>query len=383
MRKITGRWLDRPATQTICDALQRDGATVLFVGGCVRNSLLSVPVGDIDIATDAKPETVMSLARAAGIKAVPTGIEHGTVTLVREGIAHEVTTFRRDVDTDGRHAVVAFSKKVEEDAARRDFTMNALYARPDGTVIDPIGGMPDLIAGRVRFIGSADERIREDYLRSLRYFRFHAWYGNQSAGMDSESLSSIGANLDGIDKVSRERVGHEMIKLLAAPDPTLAIAGMQATGLLAHVLPGASPRALQPLVHLEAELGIQTDPLRRLAALGGTDLGDALRLSRTQIAQVESLRDFAASATGAGELGYRLNSDMARDVLLLRCALLEKPWNHGALREVDKGASAEFPVSGRDLMPGLKDKALGARLAELETKWIESGFSLTREELLS
>ena len=167
MTVIDADWLTNEHTQRVCRVLTDAGAQALIVGGCVRNALLNQPVSDIDIATDALPEQVMKLAGEAGIKAVPTGIDHGTVTLVSGGIPFEITTFRRDVETDGRRAVVAYSDTVEEDAARRDFTMNALYVRPDGTVLDPIGGLPDLRARRVRFIGSAEDRIREDYLRIL------------------------------------------------------------------------------------------------------------------------------------------------------------------------------------------------------------------------
>lgn len=219
MTRITEDWLTNPATQAVCAALEAGGAQALFVGGCVRNALMGVPVSDIDISTDAVPERVIVLAEAAGIKAVPTGIDHGTVTLIKDGIPHEVTTFRKDVETDGRRAVVAYSTCIEEDAARRDFTMNALYARSDGTVLDPLGGLPDLRARRVRFIGDAGDRIREDYLRSLRYFRFHALYGCDELGFDPEALAAIAGNLDGLATLSRERVGAELLKLLSAPDP--------------------------------------------------------------------------------------------------------------------------------------------------------------------
>jgi len=224
MKRITADWITNPATRAVCAALAVDGGQVLFVGGCVRNSLLGLAVADIDIATDLEPELVMKLARDAGIKAIPTGLDHGTVTLVKDGLAHEVTTFRKDIATDGRRAVVAFSTNIEEDAARRDFTMNALYARSDGTVIDPLGGMTDLVARRVRFIGQASDRIQEDYLRSLRYFRFHAWYGDAEAGFDPDALTAIAANLDGLAQLSRERVGSEMLKLLTAPDPAPSVA---------------------------------------------------------------------------------------------------------------------------------------------------------------
>ncbi|MDP1577484.1 MAG: CCA tRNA nucleotidyltransferase, partial [Cypionkella sp.] len=167
--KISDDWIGHPGTQALCKVLAQAGCQALFVGGCVRNSLLGVPVADIDIATNARPEIVSNLAETAGFRVVPTGIEHGTVTVIAQGLAHEVTTFRRDVETDGRRAVVAFSSDVVEDAARRDFTMNALYARADGSVLDPLGGLPDLIARRVRFVGEPQARIREDYLRILRF----------------------------------------------------------------------------------------------------------------------------------------------------------------------------------------------------------------------
>ncbi len=382
MTRITDEWLTNPATQAVCAALEAGGAQALFVGGCVRNALLGVPVSDIDIATDARPERVLQLAAAAGIKAVPTGLDHGTVTLVSGGIPHEVTTFRRDVETDGRRAVVAFAERVEEDAARRDFTVNALYARPDGTVLDPLGGLADLRARKVRFIGDAAARIHEDYLRSLRYFRFHAWYGDPEMGFDPEALAAIAGNLEGLSRLSRERVGAEMLKLLAAPDPAPSVAAMRQTGVLARLLPGADDRALAPLVHLEQAAGVAPDPIRRLAALGGEDVADRLRLSRAQARQLDQLRHAAAGTAGAGELGYRLGVEAARDALLLRAAISGQPWDAGALESAAKGARASFPIRAGDLMPRLQGPALGARLKQLEAEWIASGFRLGREELL-
>ncbi len=172
--KVGGTWLDHPGTQALCAALEAAGHRALFVGGCVRNAILGEPVGDVDLTTDATPEAVTRIAEAAGFRTVPTGLDHGTVTVIAGGLAHEVTTFRRDVETDGRRAVVAFSARIDEDAARRDLTMNALYADRMGTVIDPLGGLADTLARRVRFVGDPETRIREDYLRILRFFRFHA-----------------------------------------------------------------------------------------------------------------------------------------------------------------------------------------------------------------
>ena len=205
--KVQGSWIENAATQVVCDALTLQGFQALFVGGCVRNALLGVDVSDIDIATDAAPEDVVECARLAGLKSIPTGIDHGTITVVSAGIPHELTTFRSDTETDGRHAKVRFSKSILEDAVRRDFTMNAIYADPAGFVVDPLNGIPDLNARHVRFIGDAEARIREDYLRSLRFFRFTAWYGDPALGIDPDGLAAVAANLDGLEGLSRERVG--------------------------------------------------------------------------------------------------------------------------------------------------------------------------------
>lgn len=383
MTRITGTWLNAPATQSVCAAIKARGAQALFVGGCVRNALLGVPVSDIDIATDATPEQVVELAQQAGIKAVPTGIDHGTVTLVADRLAHEVTTFRRDVATDGRRAVVAFSDDVAEDAARRDFTMNALYARPDGTVIDPLGGLDDLRARRVRFIGEARDRIREDYLRSLRYFRFHAWYGDPDQGFDADALSAIAQNLDGLARLSAERVGAEMLKLLAAPDPAPSLGAMRSTGVLGQLLPGADDRALAPLVHLETQAGIAPDSLRRLAALGPVDADGALRLSRAARKWLDQMQEAASSLMEADELGYRLGEAGACDALLLRTAWSEQPWQPDWQGAAARGAGAVFPLTAKDLMPRFTGPALGARLAALTQEWIDSGFALDRKELLA
>ncbi len=378
--KVMGDWLTRAETQAVCAMLSVAGQQVLLVGGCVRNALLGEPVADIDIATDAVPDRVLALCAATGFRAVPTGIEHGTVTVIVGGVPHEVTTFRRDVETDGRHAVVAFATDVAEDAGRRDFTMNALYARPDGTVIDPMGGLPDLLARRVRFVGEARARITEDYLRILRFFRFHAWYGDPAGGLDAEGLAACAGLLDGLDGLARERVGAEMRRLLSAPDPAPSVGAMALAGILARVLPGADPVALAPLVHLEH--GLPPDWLRRLAVLGGEAPADALRLSRDEARQLDLLRGGIGSVAAVAELAHRLGAVRARDVVMLRAASLGSPMPDGWQQAIDRGATARFPVRAADLMPGLTGRELGARLAELEARWIASGFSLTRADLL-
>jgi poly(A) polymerase len=377
--KITADWITHPGTQALCAVLAAAGFQALFVGGCVRNALLGVPVADVDIATDATPDRVAALCTAAGLRVVPTGLEHGTLTVIAQGIAHEVTSFRRDIATDGRRATVAFATDIAEDAARRDFTLNALYARADGTVIDPLGGLPDLLARRILFVGAAQDRIREDYLRILRFFRFHAQYGDPAQGLCPEALAAIATNLDGLDRVSRERIGQEMRKLLSAPDPAPALAAMQQTGVLAHVLPGADARALGPLVHLDAALS--PDWLRRLAVLGGDDPTDALRLSRPEARDWQALRAHLSDPPALA--AYRLGTDRGRDCALILAALTGQPAPADLDTQLARGANATFPVKPADLMPALTGAALGERLRHLETRWIDSGFSLSRGDLLA
>ena len=380
MKRIDADWLKAAGTRAVFSLLTDAGHKAFAVGGCVRNTLLDAPVKDIDLSTDALPETVMALAKDAGLKVVPTGIEHGTVTVIAGDIPHEITTFRRDVDTDGRRAVVAFSTDMNDDALRRDFTMNALYVDASGALVDPLGGLPDLEARRVRFIENAELRIREDYLRSLRFFRFHAWYGDPKQGFDPEALDAIARNVDGIKSLSGERLGSEMKRLLEAPDPVAAVAGMRSTGVLHAVLEGGDDRALGPLVHFEETLSIAPNAIRRLAALGGENVAEALRLSRQE---ADRLRIIRAGTPGAGKAsGYLLGADAALDVHLIEAASLAIPFEKSVLAQIAEGAELTFPIKATDLMPGLEGPALGAALKSLEAQWIASDFSLSKAALL-
>ncbi len=376
--RLTAPWLRAEAPAAVCRVLAAGGHRALFVGGCVRNALLDRPVSDIDIATDATPDEVAALGRAAGLKVVPTGIAHGTVTLVVRGAPVEVTTFRRDVETDGRHAVVAYTRDVAEDAARRDFTMNALYARPDGEVIDPLGGLPDLRAGRVRFVGDPSARITEDYLRILRFFRFQAWYGDPSGGIDAEGLAACAAHQDGLGHLSRERVGAEMRKLLAAPDPAPAVCAMAASGILGRVLPGAEARALAPLVQVEAAR--EASWLRRLAALGARDgWGPALRLSRAEVRALGAVQGALEGGLPPAASAYRFGAGAAEDAALIRAAALAAALAPDLEAEISRGAAAVFPLRAADF--DLEGAALGARLRALEALWVSSDLRLPAAEL--
>lgn len=382
MTRLSAPWMDDARTRSVMQLLTGAGFQAWFVGGCVRDALLGKPVFDIDITTDALPEQVVKLAQSAGFKSVPTGIEHGTVTVVIEGLPHEITTFRHDVETDGRRATVAYSTEIAEDAERRDLTINAIYADQDGQINDPVGhGIDDLRAGRVRFIGDAEQRIKEDYLRILRFFRFYAHYGDQTQGIDPDGLAAISSNLAGLETLSAERVGSEFRKLLAAPNPAPALASMAACGALAAILPGAEVTSIAPLVHLEE--GLAPNPIRRLAALGGDGVPHRLRLSRAEAKSLTHLREQIGEPTGPAELAYRFGTDVAKDVLLLRSAMLDQPLSPDLETDLAAGAQSRFPISATDLMPDYTGAALGEALRELETAWITSGFSLDRAALLS
>ncbi len=382
MTAIAAPWLAAPAAQAVCAVLEAKDFTALFVGGCVRNSLLGLPVADQDLATDAHPETVRQLMEGAGFKVIPTGIDHGTVTVIVHGTPFEITTFRRDVETDGRHAVVHFASDVAEDARRRDFTMNAIYCDRRGLIVDPLEGLPDLHARRLRFVGDARARVREDYLRILRFFRFYAWYADPDQGMDAEALDACATYQEGLSGISAERIGGEMRKLLAASDPGQAVAVMERTHVLQRILPGADARALPVLVHLEQALARPPDPILRLGALGGEDVANRLRLSRREAKRLGAIVTAARSGMGAAEAGYRLGETDGMAATLLLAALSGATLRADALEDVNRGAAARFPVKAQDLMKTHAGREIGEALAAMETRWIASGFGLTRDQLL-
>ncbi|MDO5611710.1 MAG: CCA tRNA nucleotidyltransferase [Paracoccus sp. (in: a-proteobacteria)] len=373
MTRVNAAFLHDPALIAVLDAIEGGGHRALLVGGCVRNALIGAAVSDVDIATPAPPARVMELAKAAGLRPVPTGIDHGTVTVVSGGTGFEVTTFRRDVETDGRRAVVAFSDRIEDDAARRDFTMNALYAARDGRVIDPVGGLPDLAARRLRFVGDARARIAEDYLRILRLFRFLAWYGRD---VDRDAIVACTELSAGLEKISAERIGAELRKLLAAPDPCPAVALMAQTGVLPHVLPGADPQALPALIALEQASRTAPDWPRRLALLTADTAH--LRLSRPEAKAQDSLTK--ARNWPLEETAYRLGPAMATDAALIAAAR-GTPLPHDWRTIID--SAAPLPISAADLLPDLTGPALGRALSAAETAWIASGFTLPRADLIA
>nr|WP_281981145.1 CCA tRNA nucleotidyltransferase [Thalassorhabdomicrobium marinisediminis] len=382
-------WLVDPDLQALMAAFEAAGQQIHAVGGCVRDTALDRPVQDVDLSTDALPEVTERIAGGLGQgwKAVPTGIDHGTLTAVSpKGRPFEITTFRTDVETDGRHATVAFSKQLSDDAMRRDFTVNAFYVDRTGRVQDPVGGSADLKARRIRFIGTPEARIEEDYLRILRFFRFTASHGAPGAGPDVEGLAACAALAEGLEWISRERIGAEMTRLLAVADPAPVVGTMEQSGVLWRILPGAGVRTLSVLVHLEGMVQAQVpvaDLATRLASLSCDEVAERLRLSKALARKIERVTDAAGSTMPARELGYRYGATDALHCLLLRWATLTAPVDQDAIDDATRGAGQSFPVAAADLMPQYQGRALGERLQRLEQLWIDSRFTLTKAELVS
>ena len=378
--KVGGVWLTDPRCQRVFSLLSDKGFQAFVVGGAVRDAALGMVVGDVDFATDARPERVMELANSAGIGAVPTGIDHGTVTLVVDGAGFEVTTYRRDVQTDGRRAVVAFADDMETDARRRDFTMNALYADAEGRVSDPIGGWQDAMARHVRFIDDAETRIREDALRILRFFRFAAWFGAPEGGIDADGLAACATLGELVDDLSAERVGHEMRKLLSAPDPAPALAAMGACGVLARVAPGAQVAMVAPLVAVEGRRA--PDWMRRLVVMGVTDEVIDWRLSKAEAKELARLRAALDADESVAASAYRHGVRAAENAALIRAASLGHAADNLA-DELSRGAAQSFPVRSSDILDRFgQGPRLGRALTAMKEDWIASDFSLSKQELI-
>lgn len=399
-RKLSNAaWLTSEPLMSLLGVLDCDGEEARVVGGAVRNALLGMTADEIDVATTAVPEEVMRRVQAAGFKPVPTGIEHGTVTVVVDKIPFEVTTLRQDVETYGRHAKVAFGRDWRADAERRDFTVNAFSARGDGTVYDYVGGLEDLAARRVRFIGNPKQRIEEDYLRILRFFRFHAAYGT-SDHPDREGVAACIAGRDGLDQLSRERLRMEVMKLVVAPHATPTLIAMTDAGLTLRVLGGVSYLAsFEMMAKVEAAIGASADPVQRLGALAVWVAEDAERLwQRLRLANAEHER-LATMAEGWRRMSPRL-SEQTQRALLYRLGPLQFT-DHALLAWARSSAGAHdeawrklatlpqrwtapaFPLRAADFMTrGVEQgPALGAAVAKAEEAWIAADFPADADAL--
>lgn len=392
-------WMTAPATRAVMEALSPgDSDRARFVGGCVRNAIQGRPVDDVDIATRLTPPQAQAALEQAGVKVIPTGIEHGTVTAVAEGQPFEVTTLRRDVETFGRRAVVAFSTDWAEDAGRRDFRLNAIYARRDGRLFDPFDGVADARAGRVVFIGEAEDRIAEDYLRILRFYRFNAWYAD---GLDPAGQAACAKLAHTLSELAAERVWKELKKLLLAPDPGPAARAMQEGHVWAVLWSGSLDFNLfLSIINSDRGRARAPDPLLRIAALAGRDadvvrsLCERMKMSNAERARLEAMTGPLPAGVDRLTVGldprarrralYHLGAEAFCDRMRLEEAA------HGGDAGEDLAEAAHWvrpvrPVGGRDLVQAgvPKGPALGEKLAALEAAWVDSDFALDRAALLA
>ena len=395
---VDAAWLMSGRLPQLLTLLDRDGEEARVVGGAVRNSLLGVPVLEVDVATTAVPDEIVKRVSAAGFKVVPTGIEHGTVTVVIDKHPFEVTTLRKDVETYGRHAKVEFGRDWKADAERRDFTINAMSAARDGTIYDYAGGLEDLKDRRVRFIGDPARRIEEDYLRILRFFRFHAAFG--AGHPDAAGLAACIAARKGLDQLSRERVRMELLKLLLAPHATATLAVMSHAGLLLLALGGVPYLAgFENMAKVEASIGATPDAVRRLGALAVVIAEDAerlwqkLRLTNSEHERLASMAEgWRRISPALGEkplraLLYKLDPQQFTDHALLGWARSQATSNDPKWRSLatlpQRWTAPEFPLKAADFMKrGIaQGPALGAALAAAERAWIDAGFPDDRKVL--
>lgn len=397
--RLDAAWLHEGEVAQLLTVLDCDGEEARVVGGAVRNALLGEPLGDIDIATTALPPEVVRRVEAAGCKAVPTGIEHGTITVVIGGHPFEVTTLRQDIETDGRRAKVAFGRDWRRDAERRDFTMNALSLTRDGAVYDYVGGLADIEARRVRFIGDAATRIAEDYLRILRFFRFHAAYGHGGLP-DAAGLHACIVARSGLDTLSRERVRMEMFKLMLARHAVPALAVMAETGLLEMVLGGVPLLgSLSNLIKLEAALGLAPNATRRLGALSvfvtedAERLRDRLRLANVEYERLASMGEAwwrivaRLDEQAARALIYRIRPEKYVDRVLLAWSrapegAADQRWRALATLP-SRWSPPAFPLKAADFTARgvVKGPPLGAAIRAAEDAWIAAGFPMDRATL--
>ena len=395
--RLTGQdWMVAPETLRVMDALARDGGVARYVGGCVRDALVNRRVYDIDIATPLTPDEVIARLDAARIRHAPTGLKHGTVTALVDGHPFEITTLRIDVKTHGRHADVAFTDDWKEDAARRDFTMNAMYCDRDGNVYDAFGGIEDLRLGRVRFVGDPHARIAEDVLRILRFFRFHAYYGRGDP--DAAALAACQAHAPDLARLSAERVSRELLKTLAS-DTAAGVWGMMAQrGVMAQVLPQAIAAArLERLIALEERFHCKTDTIRRLAALVGNDAAitretaQRLKLSGEQAGRLMVFTQKTAMVADVNipilhRTIYALGNDAVRSLLLLLAADGKFPDDRleGFYQEATRWHAPRFPLTGVDaMMLGIPaGPEVGRVLAVAEDWWARRDFTPGRTQCL-
>ena len=377
------KWLRNPSAQKLSKLYKNFGYQVLFVGGCVRNTILKMPVTDIDLATDAQPEEIIKIAKENNIRFVPTGLAHGTITLIIDNTNYQITTFRTDFDHDGRYAKVEFTESLLLDASRRDLTINALYCNHVGEVIDPLNGLDDIKKQKIKFIGNPNERIKEDNLRILRFFRFQAIYGNKNLEIDSIALEACHNQKSKLAALSKERITSELRKILSAPNPLEVIIKMNETGVLNELFQKVSIDSLAAYLKTEEKFKININWLGRLLSLQVTQEEESLKLTRCEFKFLKQTKSAIENQIHVLEFSYYNGVENGKIYSTLQNFRHDIILSKNLLNQIDSLATKKFPITAKDLMPEINGKELGEALRSLEDRWIKSNFTLSKKELLA
>ncbi len=377
------KWLRNPSAQKLSKLYKNFGYQVLFVGGCVRNTILKMPVTDIDLATDAQPEEIIKIAKENNIRFVPTGLAHGTITLIIDNTNYQITTFRTDFDHDGRYAKVEFTESLLLDASRRDLTINALYCNHVGEVIDPLNGLDDIKKQKIKFIGNPNERIKEDNLRILRFFRFQAIYGNKNLEIDSIALEACHNHKSKLAALSKERITSELRKILSAPNPLEVIIKMNETGVLNELFQKVSIDSLEAYLKTEKKFKININWLGRLLSLQVTQEEESLKLTRCEFKFLKQTKSAIENQIHVLEFSYYNGVETGKIYSILQNFRHNIILSKNLLNQINSLATKKFPITAKDLMPEISGKKLGEALRSLEDRWIKSNFTLSKKELLA
>ena len=377
------KWLRNPSAQKLSKLYKSFGYQVLFVGGCVRNTILKIPVTDIDLATDAQPEEIIKIAKENNIRFVPTGLAHGTITLIIDNKNYQITTFRTDFDHDGRYAKVEFTESLLLDASRRDLTINALYCNHVGEVIDPLNGLDDIKKQKIKFIGNPNERIKEDNLRILRFFRFQAIYGNKNLEIDSIALEACHNHKSKLAALSKERITSELRKILSAPNPLEVIIKMNETGVLNELFQNVSIDSLEAYLKTEEKFKININWLGRLLSLQVTQEEESLKLTRCEFKFLKQTKSAIENQIHVLEFSYYNGVENGKIYSILQNFRHNIILSKNLLNQINSLATKKFPITAKDLMPEIRGKKLGEALRSLEDQWIKSNFTLSKKDLLA
>jgi len=377
------KWLRNPSAQKLSKLYKNFGYQVLFVGGCVRNTILKMPVTDIDLATDAQPEEIIKIAKENNIRFVPTGLAHGTITLIIDNKNYQITTFRTDFDHDGRYAKVEFTESLLLDASRRDLTINALYCNDVGEVIDPLNGLDDIKKQKIKFIGNPNERIKEDNLRILRFFRFQAIYGNKNLEIDSIALAACHSHKSKLAALSKERITSELRKILSAPNPLEVIIKMNETGVLNELFQKVSIDSLEAYLKTEEKFKININWLGRLLSLQVTQEEESLKLTRCEFKFLKQTKSAIENQIHVLEFSYYNGVENGKIYSILQNFRHNIILSKNLLNQINSLATKKFPITAKDLMPAIRGKKLGESLRSLEDRWIKSNFTLSKKDLLA